>query len=272
MTRLPIATACMDAVIVMDALHHVPAAADVFREAYRVLVDGGQFALAEPGEGHAETEKARSERIEHHVHEREVHVFEAIEHARAAGFTEIGVVPHYVPSISMSPNELKHAMRAPADRWTIQQDGRPGLFPQFVLQSMLCRPIMVFGKGKRQVDSRLPQTLKAEIAANFRRDGLKVSGTVSIRNVGDTVWLGNGDRTGSVLLGIHLLDSSRSMLQPDFCRVPLTSDVPPGNRLDLNVNVTLPDARTPYVLKVDLVDEGVCWFEEAGSRPIYVAS
>jgi SAM-dependent methyltransferase len=270
MTRLPIATSSMEAVIVMDALHHVPAAADVYREAYRVLVEGGQFALAEPGEGHAETEKARSERIEHHVHEREVHMFEAIAHARSAGFTDIKVVPHYVPSISMTPEEVKHAMRAPADRWTIQQDGRPGLYPQFVLQSMLCRPIIVFGKGRRRIDSRLPQVLKAEITGTLDRDGATVDGTASIRNTGDTVWLGSGERLGHVLLGIHLLDSNRSMLQLDFCRIRLTSDVEPGALVELNVSVTLPDGRKPYVLKLDLVDEGICWFEEAGSRPIYV--
>jgi hypothetical protein len=34
-------------------------------------------------------------------------------------------------------------------------------------------------------------------------------------------------------------------------------------------DVTLPDASVSYVLKIDLVDEGICWFEDAGSTPAY---
>jgi hypothetical protein len=37
------------------------------------------------------------------------------------------------------------------------------------------------------------------------------------------------------------------------------------------IGITLPDATTPYILKLDLVDEGVCWFEDVGSRPVYVS-
>ena len=40
---------------------------------------------------------------------------------------------------------------------------------------------------------------------------------------------------------------------------------------EVEVSVTLPDATAPYILKFDLVDEGVCWFEDVGSRPVYVA-
>ena len=35
--------------------------------------------------------------------------------------------------------------------------------------------------------------------------------------------------------------------------------------------MTLPDAGASYVLKLDMVDEHVCWFEDVGSRPVYVA-
>jgi hypothetical protein len=37
------------------------------------------------------------------------------------------------------------------------------------------------------------------------------------------------------------------------------------------VKVTLPHPDVPYVLKLDLVDEGICWFDDVGSRPVYVA-
>ena len=57
---------------------------------------GGQFLLAEPGEGHAGTEKSRAEMSDHGVCEREIHLREAVATAEAAGF-DASVVPHFVP-------------------------------------------------------------------------------------------------------------------------------------------------------------------------------
>ena len=271
MALLPVATGSMDAVVVIDALHHVPSVTAVFREAYRVLVEGGQFVLAEPGEGHADSEKARGERLEHGVHEREIHLFEAIDYGRAAGFSDILVAAHHVPLASMTPEDVKHAMAEPAEQWVIRQDSGPRLFSEFVLQSILCRPIIVFRKGRRPVDSRMPQTLKGAIAPRLSREGAGVNGTVALRNAGDTTWLGGGEQVGHVRLGIQLLNAERRVLNMEFSRIRLPDDVPPDGALEVGVQVILPDEKLPYVLKLDLVDEGICWFEDVGSRPVYVA-
>ena len=82
-----------DAVVVIDALHHVP---DVPRRLPRSpsrARDGGQFLLAEPGEGHAESEKSRAEMAEHGVCEREIHLLEAVRYGRAAGFDQVRAGP-----------------------------------------------------------------------------------------------------------------------------------------------------------------------------------
>jgi SAM-dependent methyltransferase len=242
----------------------------VFREAYRVLADGGRFILAEPGEGHSETEKSRGEMLEHGVQEREIHLFEAIGYGREAGFSDIGVVPHYVPSIVMTPEDLRRAMRSPADQWVVHREDRVDFLPQFLLQSMLDRPIAVFRKGRRPVDSRRPGILKAEITPRLRRDGAGVSGTVTVHNAGDTSWLGSGDEPGQVRLGIQLLNAERRLMDMEFSRTGLGAHVPPGGALDINVALTLPDAAASYVLKIDLVDEGICWFEDVGSKPVYL--
>jgi ubiquinone/menaquinone biosynthesis C-methylase UbiE len=270
MTLLPIATGSMDAVVVIDALHHVPGMPLVFREAYRVLADGGQFVLAEPGEGHSDSEKSRGEMLEHGVQEREVHLFEAIDYARAAGFGDVRVVPHFVPLAHMTPDDVRDAMAAPADKWVIHKEDRPGLFPQLVLQSILDRPIVVFCKGRRPIDSRMPQTLKAGITPRLVREGARVSGTVAIRNLGDTIWLGRGEKVGYVLLGVQLLTAGHRVLDLNFSRSLLPADLSPDGALELDVKLTLPDADGRYVLKLDLVDEGICWFEDVGSKPVYV--
>lgn len=271
MTRLPVTTGSMDAVIVMDALHHVPDVPAVFLEAFRVLAAGGRFLLAEPGEGHSETEKSRGEMLEHGVLEREIHVAEMIAYGRKAGFDRIRVVPHYVPSISMSPEQLHAATTSSADEWMMYQEDQPGYVSPYIIQSMFGRPVLVFRKGQRPIDSRVPHTLKAEIAPRLERHHARVTGTVSLRNVGDTIWRGGGDQVGQVQLGLRLLKANRRPLDLEFCRVQLPCDIAPGAAIDVAVASVLPDAGTSYVLKLDLVDEGICWFEDVGSRPVYIA-
>jgi hypothetical protein len=146
---------------------------------------------------------------------------------------------------------------------------RPGYVTHFILQAVFDRPVLLFAKGRRSADSLAPRTLRAEIVSSLARDGRRIYGRVTVRNTGDTIWLGGGHQTGHVLLGLHLLDSDRTPLRLDVCRTPLPPLVRPGESVELSVDCVLPDASTPYVVKLDLVDEGVCWFEDAGSSPVY---
>ena len=47
--------------------------------------------------------------------------------------------------------------------------------------------------------------------------------------------------------------------------------MPGGRTADIGLDLVLPEPATPYVLKLDMVDEQVCWFEDVGSRPLYLA-
>jgi SAM-dependent methyltransferase len=271
MTALPFPDRCFDAVVVIDALHHVPDVPAVFREAHRVLVEGGQFLLAEPGEGHAESEKSRAELTDHGVCEREIHLREAVDYGRTAGFTRTRLVPHYVPSIAIDPQELPRMALAPSERWSILQDERPASFDEYLLQSIYCHPVLVFSKGERALDSRLPRTLKARLTPALVREGGRVRGAVTVANEGDTLWLRGGDEPGRVRLGLQLMTPDHHLLQLDFARAELPADVPAGDTVVVPVDLPLPEAGTDYLLKLDMVDEHVCWFEDVGSRPVYVA-
>jgi ubiquinone/menaquinone biosynthesis C-methylase UbiE len=271
MTALPIVTGAVDAVVVIDALHHVPDVPAVFREAHRVLQQGGQFVLAEPGEGHAESEKSRGEMLEHGVCEREIHLFEAVRYGREAGFDRVEVISHHEPIVSFTPEDLEAAVAAPSERWRVTNGGQPISYDSFVLQSILSHPVIVFRKGERPIDSRMPRTLRAEIDPSLSREGARVSGTVGVTNVGDTIWLhGKGDEAGRVRLGLQLQTPERKLLNMDFARAVLPHEVAPGGKVQIAVDVALPDPAASYALKLDMVDEHVCWFEDMGSRPVYV--
>jgi ubiquinone/menaquinone biosynthesis C-methylase UbiE len=268
MRRLPVADGSVQGVIVLDALHHVPDVAAVFAEAYRVLDAGGAFVLAEPGEGHSDTERARSEMREYGVQEREIHLAEMFEYARRAGFSDVRVVPHYEPGVAMTEAQLDAAVTSPADAWMVLNKDRQGYLATYLIQSMFDHPILVSRKGARIADSRAPSMLRAELACHLAREGARVSGTVSARNTGDTIWLAGSER-GRVQLGLQLLGPDRKLLTLEFARATLPDRTGPGESVEIPVDVTLPDAVTPYVLKIDLVDEGISWFEGVGSRPIY---
>jgi len=271
MTALPVASGSVDAVVVIDALHHVPNVPAVFREAHRVLVSGGQFLLAEPGEGHAEAEKSLGEMRDHQVCEREIHLFEAVRYGREAGFDDARVVPHYEPLVSMTPEDLRAAMTAPSERWRVRRNEIPVSFDEFLMQSILSHPVLVFSKGVRPVDSRMPRELRARLEPALVRDGRRVHGKVRVVNEGDTLWLHGGDEPGRVRLGMQLMTAERRLLNMDFARAVLPASLPPSQSLDVDVDVGLPDDATPYILKLDMVDEQVCWFEDMGSRPVYVS-
>jgi hypothetical protein len=258
-------------VVVIDALHHVADVPAVFREAFRVLVPGGQFLIAEPGEGHAEAEKSRGELSEHGICEREIHLFEAVAYGRGAGFGGVRVVPHYVPSVYFTPEDLRAAMGAPSERWRIRNGDTTARFDEYVMQSILSHPLIAFAKGERPLDSRAPRRLRARIEPRLARAGASVRGAAQLTNLGDTRWLAGGDQVGRVRLGVQLMGPERTLLALDFARVELPADVPPGAAVDVAVALTLPEATQPYVLKLDLVDEHICWFEDAGSVPVYVA-
>ena len=271
MTALPFASGSFDAVVVIDALHHVPEVPAVFREAHRVLVQGGQFLFAEAGEGHSESDKSRGEMAEHGVAEREIHIRDAARYAREAGFGRVHIVPHFITRLTLTPEDLEAAVRQPSEKWQVWEGEKRCSFDTYLLQSIFCHPVMVFQKGERTLDSRMPRVLKGAIDAKLTRDGARVLGRAVVRNQGDTLWLRGSGEPGRVRLGFQLLTRERRLLDLDFARAELPTDVPAGGSIEVPVDLTLPSAGAAYVLKIDLVDEHICWFEDRGNRPVYLA-
>ncbi|HEV7501021.1 MAG TPA: hypothetical protein VGQ33_13500, partial [Vicinamibacteria bacterium] len=97
-----------------------------------------------------------------------------------------------------------------------------------------------------------------------------VRGTVRVINTGNTVWLA-GAGTGHVRLGVQLLAPDGAVMERDFARYDLGGDVAEGVSLDVEMALTLPDGDRAFGLKLDLVDEDICWFEDVGSPALRVS-
>ncbi len=129
-------------------------------------------------------------------------------------------------------------------------------------------------------DSRIPGQLTAEI---HPEGGISPNGllAVRVRNTGDTIWLNEPasetgmppSTTGFVTLGAQLLDSARNLLNRDFYRLPLGCHIEPGQEVRLILALGDRVAGLPpgaCFLKLDMVDEGIAWFESRGSKPAIV--
>jgi hypothetical protein len=68
-----------------------------------------------------------------------------------------------------------------------------------------------------------------------------------------------------VRLGAQLCAQDGTLINRDYERAWLPSNLPPGDTMEVPVTLTAPQARGCYRLKFDLVSEGIDWFEQAGS-------
>jgi hypothetical protein len=71
-----------------------------------------------------------------------------------------------------------------------------------------------------------------------------------------------------VRLGAQLLDAHGQLLNRDYARAWLPSDIPPGGSANIQIEVPAPDRPGRYALKFDLVSEGIDWFEACGSKTV----
>ena len=105
--------------------------------------------------------------------------------------------------------------------------------------------------------------------------GSPVALTFTVRNTSDHEW--SQPRFGPLALGNHWLDErGELMVAQDDGRAPLLQIVPPGMSWPVLVTIRAPQSPGRYMAEIDLVHEGISWFEHKGSRtvrfPIAVAA
>lgn len=295
MESLPFATGVFQKAICLNAVHHVPDIGKAVREIARVLDDEGVALFSEPGRGHRDAPVSAAAVRDYGVLEQDVLVGPFIRQCRDGGFGDVSVKPlsHVVPGVDLTLEEW--------DAWSrLAGSIRPrralakvafGLMELFGLgkrgplfeealairmvrtlrQVVEHHPVIVARKTRAVVaegDARWRAAMQIEAPEHATR-GETVSLKITATNEGSVTWRpATRSGVGRVMLGVQLLDGEGRMVAKDHHRVALPNAVPPRQTVTMKFECPLPDSPGGFRLKIDLVAEGVTWFETTGSSAV----
>jgi 2-polyprenyl-3-methyl-5-hydroxy-6-metoxy-1,4-benzoquinol methylase len=252
-----------DFVVVFEAMHHLPNPETVLREFSRVLHQHGLFAFAEPGLGHAGAHCSEEEAA-HGILEEDLDLERFYRTGTSCGFQDLDLMV-----AALSPDILTLPMKRARQflrgcSWLLPAD--------FFRSSILSAPIGIFRKGPYSNTSLHPKEHRGRIVAAQPSISVQAAKEfameVVVENPTDTVWLKKGIRgRGYVRLGAQLLKMG-AVLQRDYARADLPLDLAQDQRAKVLLHLRAPSDPGEYVLRLDLVNEGICWFSEEGSDAI----
>jgi len=292
MEHLPFADGSFDKAICLNALHHVPDIPRALGEIARVLDEDGVAVFSEPGKGHDARPGSLAAVRDFGVLEQEILVTDVLEACARAGFAEVRITPlaYTLPGLGLAPGDWaawdrqarrRRPFRAAEKIWRGVLEllglGKRGPLFEEAFAATIVRtlkgamddhPIVV--ARKRRSPSRDTRRFSAAIAVleapGPSTPGHPVGLRVRARNTSGAPWhASNPSGVGHVRLGVQLLDADGRLLNRDFHRADLPADVAPGGDVVLAVTCPAPAASGTYTLKLDLVAEGVSWFEPHGS-------
>ena len=263
---LPFGDAVFDGVLCLNALHHLPSYAAALAEIHRVLKPGGRAVFSEPGTAHAVEPLSAFRMREHAVLEKRVSLPLVHRLAHDAGFTRMRVVPlrasgAYVFDYTASAGDGAALERMWADTLRLS----PGEHARFVLHKGDDPPPDSLLPAQK-LFGRLGAAISLAHATYAAAAGQPFTDRLRIANTGSVTWRARGRRFGGqVTCGLKICDGDGTILREDLGRTPLPRDVAPGE--DVELEMIVPGALAPgrYVLRYDMVVEGVTWFEFQGS-------
>jgi len=129
-----------------------------------------------------------------------------------------------------------------------------------------------------QMNAPLPdKAYKAELSLvtplTTLKAGQKQTINVRVRNASDVMWLVYGTAVGNkyrVAVGNSWLDSSGKLVSNMDGRYGLPADLRAGREVEVPLVITAPANPGKYILQLDLVQEGVTWFQDKGSPVLKV--
>lgn len=264
--RIDLPDESVDRIVSFDTFHHVPNQADVLREFSRVLRAGGIVGFSEPGLHHSHNPQAQYEMRNYDVLENDIDLVAIRSLASDAGFTGLSV--RVMTDLTISGDDYERAFRQGAASAV-----RPRIW-QNATETQANGSIFFLHKGEPRLDSRghegLSHRLQLVGPTTVVTPDRRVRFAFRIENTGQATWLSsNIGIHGVVRLGSHLYDADDQLIDIDHSRHGLPLDVPPGDIIEMGIEVDVPDRTCRLVF--DLVAEGVRWFENDGSAVVSVA-
>jgi 2-polyprenyl-3-methyl-5-hydroxy-6-metoxy-1,4-benzoquinol methylase/glycosyltransferase involved in cell wall biosynthesis len=255
-----------DAVICYDSLHHLEDERAVFRHLAAMLDVGGLLFILEghkPGRGS----------------ETEAELFEVM---REFGTLESPFSSDYLREL-ISDNGFVVvgdyvSVNGLFEREMLEGNSGDRILPLRTLDMdyhyLTCMKVTGEAPATSVPDSRQPGVLRAELTLRGSlpqeiEAGAKLELNVTVTNAGDTLWLtGQTVRRGVVMPGLRIIDERGRIVTELHGHPMLPRAVPPGLTVDFDIQLVAPMELGRYTIKIDLVDQHVCWFEERGSRPL----
>ncbi|MCM3904622.1 MAG: hypothetical protein ND866_23240 [Pyrinomonadaceae bacterium] len=105
------------------------------------------------------------------------------------------------------------------------------------------------------------------------RTGQKETIQVVVRNSSNYLWPARGEPGGKFFLNagnIWLYSGTYELVNNLDGRTTIPHDVYPGEEIQLPLQITAPLIAGEYMLEIDMVQEGVCWFKDKGSSTLRV--
>ncbi|HWW77104.1 MAG TPA: methyltransferase domain-containing protein, partial [Pyrinomonadaceae bacterium] len=251
-----------DAVVCYDSLHHFEDERAVMRSLASMTAYGGALFILEGDRPEAGSENEQ----------------ELLEVMRTFGTLESPFGREYLRSLL---DEFGFAVvgdyvsvNGLFDRGSLE-GGRLRVEPPGV-NYLLCKKVTaVEGRPASAVpDSRNPSAPAARMSfpegwPDEVEGGVVTTRTLLVENAGDTLWLvGPAERAGSCMLGVRLYDEAGALVSERHGTPPLPRALAPGEAASVRFELKAPQLPGLYTLKLDVVAQHVCWFEQRGSRPL----
>jgi hypothetical protein len=93
---------------------------------------------------------------------------------------------------------------------------------------------------------------------------------VDVKNLSDITWPATSSTRSEyqIMLRNHWLNSRDQVVINDDGMVPLLYEIKPGCEILLPLTITAPNSPGNYVLEIDMLQEGVVWFNHKGSNAL----
>ena len=291
MEHLPFRAQSFNKACCLNAFHHVPDIFVALSEVRRVLTPDGVAIFSEPGLGHATNPTSVAAMRNYGVQENEIRIPEFMAACLRAGFSDVRLHPitQIVPLFDLTSEQWA--------RWaTFTSSQRPTR----ALEKLYRAVLELFGLRKtdllfeeafairllRELQPVIEQhpvitahcspftkPLRAPIDAakvevvqmpEAVLSGKTLHAVVRVTNAGTTTWNDSGG--DEVRLGVQLLTSDAVMIDRNHARHSLPTLLP-GGQCEIALEIPSPTGSGSYSIRIDVVREGVRWFEMTGSRP-----